>query len=141
MGRLRQVHCKALFTSTPKAFDKFSKCIILNKPYNNVTLKNKWATTLNMNLDEKDWINIFKVCFRLIKRNDLIRFQFRKVQCILGTNTFLHTVILSNSSACTFCNMSDRTTFYVFATCPKVHEFWSKIEAWTKGEATYYCLL
>ena len=61
----------------------------LNKQYNNLALKNKWNNILNTDLDEKDLINIYKVCFRSLRRNDFIWFQFRLIQRILGTKTYL----------------------------------------------------
>ena len=50
---------------------------ILNQQYNNLALKNKWNNILNIDLDENDWINIYKVCFRSLRRNDFIWIQFR----------------------------------------------------------------
>ena len=95
---------------------------ILNKQYNNVTLKTKWDTILNINLAEKDWTNIYKVCFRSLKRNDFIWFQFRVIQRILRTRAYLHKVKLGDSPTRTFCQKSNETIFHLFATCPK--SFW-----------------
>ena len=52
---------------------------ILNQQYNNLRLKNKWNNILNTDLIEKDWIN-YKVCFRSLRRNEFIWFQFRLIQ-------------------------------------------------------------
>ena len=95
---LWKIHCKAIYT--PPYLNLLANSAsasfynILNKQYNNITLKTKWATILSIDLDEKDWVNIYRVCFRSIKRNDLIWFQFRVIQLILGTRDWVNWVIL-----------------------------------------------
>ena len=42
---------------------------ILNQQYDNIKLKTKWNTTLNIDIDTDDWQNVYKVCFKTLKRN------------------------------------------------------------------------
>ena len=106
---------------------------ILNQQYNSFALKNKWNNILNTDLDEKDWINIYKVCFKSLRRNDFIWFQFRLIQRISGTKAYLSTKI-SHSSHCRFCSMCDETTCHLFISCPKVSEFWMDLRSWLQRE-------
>ena len=107
---------------------------ILNQQYNNLSLKNKWNNILNTDLDEKDGINIYKVCFRSLRRNDFIWFQFRLIQRILGTKAYLSKVKKSHSSHCRFCSVCHETICHLFISCPKVSEFWLDLRSWLQRE-------
>ena len=99
-------YLKLLSTSNSRTRKFYS---ILNQQYNNLALKNKWNNILNIDLDENDWINIYKVCFRSLRRNDFKWFQFRLIQRIWGTKAYLSKVKVSQSSQCSFCSMCDET--------------------------------
>ena len=45
---------------------------ILNQPYDNITMKTKWNAKLNIDINTDDWLNVYKVCFKTLKRNDFI---------------------------------------------------------------------
>ena len=107
---------------------------ILNQQYNNLALKIKWNNILNIDLDENDWINIYKVCFRSLRRNDFIWFQFRLIQRILGTKAYLSKVKVSQSSQCSFCSMCDETICHLFTSCPKVCDFWLDLRSWSQKD-------
>ena len=79
----------------------------MTQQYNSVNLKNKWSMILKIELDENDWINIYKVYFSCIKKNDLIWFKFQMIQRILGTKAYLHKVKISDSPSCTISDMAN----------------------------------
>ena len=57
-GPCQPSYLKLLSTSNLGTRKFFST---LNQQYSNLALKNKWNNILNIDLDEKDWINIYKV--------------------------------------------------------------------------------
>ena len=44
---------------------------ILNQQYDNLKVKTKCNVTLNIDIDTDDWQNVYKVCFKALKRNHL----------------------------------------------------------------------
>ena len=89
---------------------------------------------MNTDLDEKDWINIYKVCFRSLRGNDFIWFQYRLIQRILGTKAYLSKAKISHSSHCRCCSMCAETICHLFISCPKVSEFWLDLRSWLQRE-------
>ena len=71
---------------------------ILSQQNDNIKLKTKWNTTLNIDIDTDDWQNVYKVCFKTLKRNDFIWFQYRIIHRILGTRALLHKMNISNTA-------------------------------------------
>ena len=61
---------------------------ILNNQYKNLSLQNKWNNVLNTIIKDDEWNKIFRNCFKTIRRNDLIWFQFCIIQRILGTRAY-----------------------------------------------------
>ena len=56
-----QFHVKILFKSQKGAGDIYK---ILNNSSYEPKMKNKWNHELNIEIDERTWQNIFKICFR-----------------------------------------------------------------------------
>ena len=97
------------------------------KQYENSKLKAKWNGELDITLDSDDWKKIYRICFKLIKRNDLIWFQYRILQRILGTKAYLFKINKSQDSYCSFCETSIETLTHLFVSCPMVSEFWQNL--------------
>ena len=70
---------------------------------------------------------IYRLCFKLLKRNDLIWFQYRILQRILGTKAYLFKINKSQDSYCNFCEASIETLSHLFVSCPVVSEFWQSL--------------
>ena len=107
---------------------------IMNHQYSNFALQNKWNIILGTDLDENNWTNIYKVCFKTLKRNDLIWFQFRVIHRILGTKGYQYKIKISHCPTCTFCNTSEETIYHLFVACPKVNQLWTNIKAWLQQD-------
>ena len=116
------------------------KCLQNQKMFtgNNLALKNKWNNILNTGLDEKDWINILKVCFMSLRRDDIKWFQFRHIQRIFDTKAYLSKVKITQSSHCKFCSMCHETICHLLISCLKVSEFWLDLSSWLqRGQCVY----
>ena len=100
----------------------------LLKVYENLKLKQKWRDELNIEISNSEWRKIYKICFKLINRNDLIWFQYRIVQRILGTKAYLFKIKKkTNEPFCVFCKTSSETLNHLFVFCPVVSSFWKNL--------------
>ena len=85
---------------------------------------------LNTDINKRHWDMIHKICFKTLKRNDFIWFQFRIIHRILGTRAYLNQIHISNNSTCVFCEISAETICHTFTSCPVVMQFWNNVKLW-----------
>ena len=100
----------------------------LNVQYINQKLPQKWSQELNIVLSDDEWKTIYKICFKSIKRNDFVWFQYRLLHRILGTKSYLLKINKTNSASCSFCETLNETLIHLFVSCPFVNEFWTQLK-------------
>jgi len=74
-----------------------------------------------------DWNEIFLTC-KQIKEVKIRSFQYRFLQRIIGTNSFLCKIKVIDNAACTFCNEAEETIDHLFWSCSKVSHIWHSVE-------------
>ena len=110
----------------------------LKKQYDNMKLRQRWSDDLNQDLSNINWDKIYKLCFKTIKGNDLVWFQYRILHRILGTNEYLFKVNKTGVASCSFCKASVETLSHLFFLCPFVSEFWKKVQQWLQHSLGLY---
>ena len=127
-------HCRPIYPAYLKTLTKSigSKSFyeILNKQNDNQKLKEKWSKELKSAINNIDWKGIYKICFKTLKRNDLIWLQYRIIQRILGTKSYLFKINKSMDNTCSFCRMPSETLVHLFTSCHPVTDFWNKLFQW-----------
>ena len=105
---------------------------ILNQNEFDINFKRKWARDFSYDIFEEQWKTIFRACFKTIKDNFLIWFQYRIIHRILGVGTkkLLFEIKLRDSSLCSFCQNETESLMHLFVTCPIVSQFWNDIQEW-----------
>ena len=111
---------------------------IMHKDVLNLTTRNKWCANLNIDLNENDWKDVYKICFKTLPRNDLTWFQYRIIHRILGTKSYLKKLNISATSTCNLCSLSDQTLIHLFTTCSVVTEFWKNLKNWLSQKFNLY---
>ena len=86
------------------------------------------------NHDDEILKNIFHSCFKSIKDNSIIWFQYRILFGILPTRYFLRKIKLSESDKCVFCKDQKETILRLFCHCSKVIPIWQNIESWISNK-------
>ena len=66
------------------------------------------------------WKQIFRVCFKTIKDNDLIWMQDRVLYRILGTKELLFKIKSHDDGKCSFCKQYSETILHLFVQCKDV---------------------
>ena len=88
----------------------------------------KWKNTLPKVCEKFEcYFELPKSCTTDTK---LIYFQYRILNRILATNTFLFKIKLSQTQNCVFCTTEPETLIHVFYECPCVRSFWNDISSW-----------
>ena len=91
----------------------------------------KWESyNLLIGHNEEVWKTIFNICFKSIRDNSIIWFQYRILFGILPTRYLLKKFNLSESNTCVFCKEHEETIFHMFCQCHKVVSIWRNIESW-----------
>ena len=84
-----------------------------------------------------DWSQIFVKAFQSTPDTKLRWFQYRIINRILTTNTFLYKIKLADTKLCTFCKDEEESLTHIFCKCPIVKCFWNNILDWLKGKCDH----
>ena len=100
----------------------------------NIMIKNDLISTGRRKWEELfegfefDWTNIYCNPFRATKNTKLQWFQYRIVQNILTTNSFLFKVGLVNNPICNLCNLERETIIHILWECRETQRFLQSVE-------------
>ena len=87
-----------------------------------------WEEALGITIDKDMWKQIFRVCFKTIKDNDLIWMQYRVLYRILGTKDLRFKIKSHDDGKCSFCKEYSETILHLFVQCKDVRKFWSELK-------------
>ena len=62
-----------------------------------------WEQALKTKIIEKQWKSIYRNCFKTVENNDLVWFQYKLFNRILGTNKYLVKIKQKVISKCNLC--------------------------------------
>ena len=83
-------------------------------------------------MDNIERKNIHKLPFRITKNCKLQWFQYRIINRILGTNSFLFKIKIVNSKMCTFCQREEETIEHILWECEYVQAFLNEFELYVE---------
>ena len=95
---------------------------------NNVkpTSYQKWTSELKLG-EALDWERMFIRQLKITKDCNLQWMQYRLMHRILGTNSLLLKMHLSETDLCSFCNEEKETLLHLFWECPMTNSFWADV--------------
>ena len=82
----------------------------------------KWEQNLQVN--EINWKTVHQIPFKTCVDVKLRWFQYRLLNRILATNSFLYKIKISNSPLCDFCQGESETIEHLFLHCNRTESFW-----------------
>ena len=100
---------------------------ILNRSESQTPSYSSWEQKLQQKISITTWKTIFRNCFKTIADNELIWFQYRLINRILGTNEYLTKISVKNNANCLLCDRASETIKHLFIECDTVKEFWSQL--------------
>ena len=109
-------------------FKSKSGCRSYYNIFNNTEAQNNrptceliWTSIVQReNLDitiEERWKSIYKICFYSVRDNNVTWFQYRILNGILGTKSYLKKLKIKTDSACSLCGMYDENMEHLFYKC------------------------
>ena len=127
-------HTKPIFPEYIKVLMKSKKgckdfydVINTNKTEIQTSYYSYWENKLKQEIPNVEWKSIFRICFKTVEDNELIWFQYRLINRILGTNDYLTKIKIKNNPNCVFCNKDPETISHLFTECDIVKMFWSQL--------------
>ncbi len=100
---------------------------LLPRTWNVQSRVNKWNICLNTSLTLEDWEDVFVRSFKSSIDSKSRSFQYKVLNRILATNSFLKMCKITNSSLCTFCKVDEETVEHLFWYCTVIRKFWDDI--------------
>ncbi|KAK3083996.1 hypothetical protein FSP39_006453 [Pinctada imbricata] len=118
---------------------KFVYEILRNKVFQSPDTRiMKWKHELgNMNEEYNHYYLFPKKCS---SDTSLIYFQYRILNRILSTNTFLFRLNISETNLCTFCAVEEETLTHLFYDCVHVRNLWNEIHQWLAELLKYFLM-
>ena len=106
----------------------------------NLTPKSEslWANIVryqNQEISIKEkWKRIYEICFFAVPDNDIIWFQYRILNKILGTKDYLKKVGIQTTNLCSLCKIDDENLDHILYQCREVTELWENVKNWIKNK-------
>ena len=98
---------------------------------NKETIKHdKWETMLNIYIPNPVWKRIHKICFKTLNDNYIIYLQYRIINRIQGTRSFLYKMSITNINLCSLCKEHEETLVHLFYDCNHVLTLWNTLYEW-----------
>ena len=119
-------HRTALLLKSKKGTKDFYNALHNKKLY---TIP-KWEQDLQIQIEEESWYSIHNKCFRTVKDNYLIWFQYKILNRILGVRKYLNTLGITNNSLCQFCKTREETLKHLFYDCIESKKLWTNVKTW-----------
>ena len=73
---------------------------------------------------------IYKTCFYSVPDNHLKWLQFKIINKILGTQSLLFKINMTDEPRCTFCKESEENIIYLFVECLQTNLLWKNVFHW-----------
>ena len=87
-----------------------------------------WEQVLRTKITEKEWKSIYQNCLKTVEDNDLVLFQYRLLNRILGTNKYLVKIKQKVNANCNFCKKETENITHLFIECNFVKSFWTDLK-------------
>jgi len=94
---------------------------------NKTKQEQKWEEIMSPYEQSIDWKHAYITPFKTTIDNTLRNFQYKILQCILPTNSYLYKCNLISSSLCTFCSSFKETIIHVLYECNSVQPIWREL--------------
>ena len=94
----------------------------------------RWGSKLNVYFSRDDWKMFYLIPFNCTMDTKLRWFQYRILNRILTTNSFMCKIGQRIDDICTFCKKEAETIEHLFVECKVVKNIWSKLQNWIRIE-------
>ena len=90
----------------------------------------KWENLMRLQVDRDWWGKHYIIPFKITKDTKLHWFQYRLINRILATNSYLKKIGYIQSDLCTFCSQDKETILHLFSECQFSRNVWRNLKIW-----------
>ena len=91
--------------------------------------KLKWDKVMKNPINIKEWEITYKICFECIDDSIIKWFQYRVLNLILETRSYLNKVNIGDSPLCCYCNSTKETIIHLMCNCTEVKTIWIELKS------------
>ena len=93
--------------------------------------KLEWDKVMKNSINIKAWETTYKIYFECIDDNIIKWFQYRVLNLILGTRSYLYKVKIGDSPLCCYCNSTKGTIIHFMCNCTdsEVKTIWIELKS------------
>ena len=95
------------------------------------TSEDKWKHELLLP-DSFEWKKVYTIVNKITSDTNLRFFQYKLINRILATNTFLTKIGIKDDNTCSFCRENNETLVHLFYDCQYVSQFWQTLKTYIK---------
>ena len=96
--------------------------------------KRKWDMVIPNSINIKGWEKAYKICFECLDDNIIKWFQYRVLNLILGTRSYLYRVKIGVSPLCGYCNSGEETIIHLMCDCTEVKALWIDLKSFVSRQ-------
>ena len=96
--------------------------------------KRKWDMVIQNSINIKGWETAYKICFECLDDNIIKWFQYRVLNSILGTRSYLYRVKIGDSPLCGYCNNAEETIIHLMCDCNEVKTLWIDLNSFVSKQ-------
>jgi hypothetical protein len=93
--------------------------------------QDKWKHELSLP-ENFEWNKVYTTINKITSDTNLRYFQYKLINRILATNTFLTKIGIKDNNTCTFCRERNETLLHLFYECRYVSHFWRNLKIFIK---------
>ena len=123
-------HIKILFKNKKGTRDMYNA---LNYSRTNPKMKLKWNRDLNITLNDINWKQVFRICFKTIQDPSTIWLQYRILFRIIGTQELLYLIKTAHSPNCRMCKEYNESILHLFVECRHTRDLWQNFQNMVKN--------
>ena len=109
---------------------------ILNKNQDTPNAEKKLVNELLLP-ENLTWCQVYLIPHQITTDTNLRWFQYRLINRILATNTFLCKIGIKQNNKCAFCKIDPETLKHIFLECDIVQVFWHELESFVKNSCPH----
>ena len=99
-----------------------------------IELNDKWMQEFGF-IDTDEYKHYNKI-ISSVKEIKLKDFQFKVINKILVTKSFLYRINKTDNNICEYCNQQTETIYHLFVECEIVKQFWNELQLWLNTHST-----
>ena len=93
------------------------------------TYKNKWNRIIKNSISIKGWETAYRICFECLDCNIIKWFQYRVLNLILGTRSYLYELKIVDTHCCGYSSNAEETVTHLLCYSTEAKSLWTDLKS------------